>query len=150
MNLIALQRHLAARHLHQLRVEKWRQDVPRRCMYRHIEQPRLAHEAPEPAALVPILDNEVAGMTRRFGYFFCGQRDAIPIQAYQFREHGKKLLYKNTVYTGLRANNKRLICIDRPVTPDQPVSGSRCTHRASNCPGTGQQVARLAHLSGYG
>ena len=102
MDLIALQRHLAVRHLDQLRVEQWRQDVPRRRRDRHIEQPRVADEAPEPAALVPILDNEVAGMSGRFSYFFCGQRNAVPIKAYQFREHGTKLLYKTTVYAVLR------------------------------------------------
>lgn len=69
MDLITLQRHLAVRHLHQLRVEQWRQDVPRRRWDSHVEEPRLADEAPEPAALVPILNDKVSGVSRRLRQF---------------------------------------------------------------------------------
>lgn len=79
MDLVALQRHLTVRHLHQLRIEQRRKNISRRRRDRHIEQPRLADEATKPAALVPILNNEVAGVPGRFGDFFCGQRDAVPI-----------------------------------------------------------------------
>lgn len=74
VDLVTVKRHLGIGHAHQLRVEQWRQDVAGRGGYCHIEQPCLADETPEPAALVPILDNEVAGW---FGYFFCDQRDDL-------------------------------------------------------------------------
>lgn len=71
LDLVTLQRHLAVCHLHELRVEQRRDGVPRRRWYRHVQQPRLADESTEPAALVPILNNEVARIAGRLSDLFC-------------------------------------------------------------------------------
>jgi hypothetical protein len=60
VDLVSLQRHLAIRHLHYLRVEQWRDDVAWRAWNGHIKQPRLTKERPIRSALGPILDNKIA------------------------------------------------------------------------------------------
>lgn len=87
VDLIAVERHLAIGHAHELRVEQRRDDVAWGLRDGRIEQPRLADVATKRAALMPVSNDQVAGVARCISELLRGQHAAIVMKGFQCESH---------------------------------------------------------------
>lgn len=79
VDLVTMQRHLRVVHAHEVGIEQRRQQIARSRRCRHVEQPCLSPIAAERAALVPILNDQIAGIAQLLLQIFKGKRHAVSI-----------------------------------------------------------------------